>query len=58
VAAAKINIAAFTKAKFNAIESIKLYFKACLIPSVVLSNFLVCTKEEYKIAPYDSYSNV
>ncbi len=50
MAAANIKIAAFTKkAKFNAIvESIKLYFKACLIPAVVLSNFLVCTKEECK----------
>ena len=30
------------------VESMKLYFKACLIPAVVLSNFLVCTKEECK----------
>ena len=50
MAAAKIKIAAFTKnAKFKAIvESIKLYFKACLIPSGVLSNFRVCTNEECK----------
>ncbi|MNS42415.1 hypothetical protein D3C72_747930 [compost metagenome] len=43
-------MAAFTKkARFKAIvESIKLYFNACLIPAGVLSNFLVCTKDECK----------
>jgi hypothetical protein len=50
VAAAKINIAAFTKAKFNAIvESIKLYFKACFIPSVVYQIFWFAPKKNADI---------
>jgi hypothetical protein len=41
-------LAAFTKSQIQRNrQSIKLYFKACLI---VLSNFLVCTKEcRYKL---------
>ena len=50
MAAAKIKMAALTKkARFRAIvESMKLYFKACLIPSFDRSNFRVCTSEECK----------